>query len=294
MTMHQGWLEIRVDADPVVHDALSAYLFELGCTGVVTEEFQDRHVKAYLPLHNSPDDIRSQIEIFLRSLVEIFPDLQLPKLTLTQIENQDWNTQWRQFFHADRITPNLTIFPAWEAEPKSVDHHTIRIDPGPAFGTGQHPTTRMCLEAMEILDLPDTWTMLDVGTGSGILAIYAAIRNAKSITAIDIDPEALRWAERNIALNTMSGQIELSSSPVEKLKACYTLLTANLILGEILDLLPHFFRRLNPVGWLILSGILRDQVEVVKKALEANRFHSPETLYEDEWACIISRKGHGR
>ena len=292
-TEHPGWLEIRIEADPAVHDALSAFLFDLGCTGVVTETFQDHGVSAYLPGHNSPDDIRSRIEIFLRDLKDIFPDLQCPQLSLTRIDNQDWNANWRRFFHTDRITPNLTIVPAWEPVPESVVHHVIQIDPGPAFGTGRHPTTRMCLEALEKLDVPETWSMLDVGTGSGILAIYAAVLRAQPIMAVDTDPEALRWAGRNIDLNGMAEKIGLSDIPLERLDTRYTVLTANMILGEILELFPHFPRLLDAGGWLILSGILRDQVDAVKTVLHAYRFHDPKSLYQEEWACVVSRKDHG-
>lgn len=289
-TQHPGWLEIRIDADPAVHDAVSAFLFDLGCPGVVAESFEDQSIKAHLPHPAHPNDVRNRIETFLRNLEGIFPELPHPKLTLTRMENQDWDAKWRQFFHADRVTPNLTVSPAWEPVPESVVHPVIRMDPGPAFGTGQHPTTRMCLEAMERVELPDAWRMLDVGTGSGILAIYAAKLKARRIKAVDRDPEALRWAARNIELNGVREAIELSDTPIARLQARYTVLTANLIWGEMLELFPHFPRLLEPGGSLILSGILRDQVDVLKETLHTHRFHDPATRYQGEWACVVSRK----
>lgn len=136
-----GWLEISIHLPPVAHDPLSAFLFDLGCTGIVSEDFQDHTLKAYLPFQ----------------------------------EDRDWSRNWRRFFRSERVTLGVMIVPAWESLPPSFKGHVIRIDPGPAFGTGQHPTTRMCLEAMERLQISPSWTMLDVGTGSGILAIYGAI-----------------------------------------------------------------------------------------------------------------------
>ena len=286
------WLEICIDVDPIVHDSLSAFLFDLGCTGIASEESQDHVLKAYLPFQKNPEDITTLLNSFLRGLKNIFPALKPPKLAIFQIENQDWNRKWRQFFHADRVTSNLMILPAWEPVPFSLDHHLIRIDPGPAFGTGQHPTTRMCLKAMEKVHLPESWTMLDAGTGSGILAIYAAKLGAKRIVAIDIDPEALRWAEHNIELNALSGRIELFASFIEHLKGPFTILTANLILGDILKLLSRFSCLLGPAGWLILSGILREQVGEVTEILPAYGLQSPKTMVQKEWACIMSRKGH--
>ena len=133
-----------------------------------------------------------------------------------------------------------------------------------------------------------------MGTGSGILSTYGAKLGAGRILAIDRDPEAIRWAERNIELNSLSGTVELSATPLEQVKGKFSVLTANLILREIVDMLPHFHRLLEPEGYLIVSGILTDQVEKVKSALREYQFGGPETLFKNEWVCIISRKGSDR
>ncbi len=287
---HPGWLEICIDIDPVAHESVSTFLFDLGCTGIVSEDLQGHSLKAYLPFQKNPGHTRKRISVFLRKLNKIFPEIPSPELTLTETEDQDWNRNWRRFFHADRVTPNLMIVPAWEPMPDAIDGHVIRIDPGPAFGTGQHATTRMCLEAMEKIHFPKTWTMLDVGTGSGILATYGAKLGASRILAIDIDPEALRWAERNIQINDLSEFIDLSNTPLEQVKGTFSVLTANLILGQILKLFHRFSHLLQPGGWLILSGILEDQVEEVKGALNEYRFREIEILYQEDWACMIAKK----
>ncbi|UCF85747.1 MAG: 50S ribosomal protein L11 methyltransferase [Desulfobacteraceae bacterium] len=287
------WLEISIDIHPIAYESVSAFLFDLGCKGVVLEEFRIHDLKAYLPFRNNLDDTRKQIYKFLLKLKEIFPEVQSPKLTLAQIENQDWHSSWKRFFHADRITPKLLVIPAWEAMPEVTDGHVIRIDPGPAFGTGQHATTRMCLEAIERNPKAKLQAMLDVGTGSGILAIYGSVLGAKKIVAIDRDPEAIRWAERNIELNSLSGMIELSATPLDQIKGAFSVLTANLILGEILEIFPHFHRLLEPDGCLIVSGILRDQVEKVKEALYRHQFCKTRIIYQEEWACMIVRKTNG-
>ena len=288
-----GWLEISIDIHPIAHESVSAFLFDLGCTGVVLEEFGMQGLKAHLPFRNNLDDTRKRISNFLLKLKEIFPEVQSPKLTFTQIENHDWHSSWKRFFHADRITPKLLVIPAWEPMPDIKYGHVIRIDPGPAFGTGQHATTRMCLEAIEKNLKAKLQAMLDVGTGSGILAIYGAILGAKKIVAIDKDPEAIRWAERNIQLNNLSGMIELSATPLDQIKGTFPVLTANLILREILEISPHFPRLLEPEGCLIVSGILMDQVEKVKEALYRYQFCKIKIIYREEWACMIVRKIDG-
>ena len=294
-------MEISVEADPVAHEALCAFLFDLGCEGLVTEDFGETGVKGYLPLgqdlkgdislQENVADLGNRINIFLRNLRNIFPEIQPPKLHFQKIEHQDWNRSWRRFFHADQITPNLMIVPAWEPIPYAFKGVVIRMDPGPAFGSGQHPTTRMCLEAMEdTSSFESSWNMLDVGTGSGILAIYGAKLGAERIVALDLDPEAIRWAERNIALNHLSGAIELSTGPLEQWQDRFSLVVANLVLDPILVLFPHLLRVLEPGGRLILSGILRDQVNRVMARFADHDGHHVQVFFQEEWACLVARK----
>jgi ribosomal protein L11 methyltransferase len=284
------WLELSIEIDPVAHEALSAFLFDLGCEGIVSEDSPHHALKAYFSFQKGLEDIQNQINGFILKLEDIFPEVQSPKLIFNKIEDQDWNRQWRRFFRPDRVTKRLTVFPAWESIPKDYEDHVIRIEPGLAFGTGQHPTSRMCLEAMERVSLPASWTMLDVGTGSGILAIYGAKLGAIRVVALDVDPEAIRSAEENIRLNHLSGAIELSSVPLEKLKDHFSLLTANLTLGVILEHFPHLNRLLGPGGWLILSGLLIDQARDAKDSFLKYGISEYETLHQEDWACIVARK----
>jgi ribosomal protein L11 methyltransferase len=145
---------------------------------------------------------------------------------------------------------------------------------------------------MEQVSLPRSWTMLDVGTGSGILAMYGAKLGAKRVVALDVDPEAIRSAEGNIRLNQLSVAIELSSVALDELKDRFSLLTANLNLGVILQLFPHFSRLVDPGGWLILSGLLIDQARDVQDCLPQYGFSEYEALHQAEWACMIARKRH--
>jgi ribosomal protein L11 methyltransferase len=150
----------------------------------------------------------------------------------------------------------------------------------------------MCLEAMEKIVPAESWSLLDVGTGSGILAMYGAMLGAKRIIAIDTDPEALRWAKQNIELNGLTGCIEFSSIPIEKLEDPCSVVVANLILGEILDIFPNFPRLLNPGGLLILSGLLEDQVEQIKGLLDSYGLCEHDILFQEEWACVIAKKSN--
>jgi ribosomal protein L11 methyltransferase len=285
-----AWLEISLQADPVLHEPLSTYLFDLGCTGVVSEDFQDRNLRGYLPFEQDMEEVRDRMVLYLQNLKEIFPDIPAPTLRISKMDNQDWALNWRRFFRPVQVTPGLLILPAWERIPETDVVHIIRMDPGPASGTGQHPTTRMCLEAMERVSPRRPWTLLDVGTGSGILAIYGIQLGAKQVVAVDTDPEAIRWAGQNIRLNHAAEAIRLSQEPVEQMREKFSLICANLILGEILRLMPSLSRLVEAGGWLILSGILENQVREVTASLSKNGLEIHETLHQEEWTCVIAVK----
>jgi ribosomal protein L11 methyltransferase len=281
------WLKISLGIDAVAHEAVSAFFFDLGCPGLVSQDFQDFTIQAYLPSRGDTKEVRNRIEDFLVTLHEIFPEISPPKLTLSTLPGHDWSLTWRQVFHPERVTPRLWVVPAWESHMVREGFHVIRMEPGPAFGTGRHPTTRMCLKAMERVPLPKRWTMLDVGTGSGILAMYGAIMGACKVLGIDLDQEALRWAERNVDLNLLSPNIRLSPEPIVEISDQFTLVTANLVLDTILSLMPQFYRTVEPSGWLILSGILGDQTEEAYKSAAAHGFLEEDMLLEEEWACLV-------
>jgi len=286
---HPGWIEISIQIDPVAFEALSDFLFDLGCEGIVTEDFGEMIIRAYLPFRGNIEDSRSRIEFFLHELKNIFPEITTFGFNINRIENQDWNLTWRKFFHSDQVTENLLILPEWEPVPDLTDTHILRIDPGPAFGTGQHPTTRMCLKAMEQIPRPRNWKLLDIGTGSGILAIYGIMLGAETVTAIDIDTEALRWAGRNIELNCISDEIILSAKPLEKWEEKFPIITANLILSTIKELCPHFTKVMINNGYLVLSGILTEQVKEVESAIAEYGLFIESSLLQEDWVCLVTR-----
>ncbi len=288
---NSGWLEITIDIDPSAKEAVSDFLMGLGCDGVVSEDFENGLMKAYLPSDtNDPDAVRNSLVTFFNNLKEPFPDIADPVLDIKEMANQDWGTSWRSFFYLEKITDNLMILPAWEKMPDPVKCHVIRIDPGTAFGTGKHETTRMCLKAIED-NVPDKpWTMLDVGTGSGILSVYGAMLGAQEITAIDNDPEAIIWAERNVSLNDLPVKIDLSTTPLDRIDKKYDLIVANIIMNTILELNPLFPVRLAPDGILILSGILTGQTDRIVEDLKRHGLTKTGETVMGEWACLIVKK----
>jgi ribosomal protein L11 methyltransferase len=289
-TEHPGWIEIYIEVDPVAQEAVSAFVFDLGCKGVVLGEKQPFFLRAYLPVTERFEELRSRLEAFLRGLKEFFPEAAEPSLRFSKIQDEDWGLTWRRHFHVERITERLTVAPVWEPVPQAPGGIVIQMDPGPAFGTGAHPTTRMCLESIERFDSPGSWTMLDVGTGSGILAIHAVKLGAARVLAIDTDPEALRWARQNIDLNHCSVFIELSSKPVRELSSVFTILVANLTRDALLEMLPDFRRLLDKGGIMVLSGLLQEQVQEVTKPLGLLGLKEIQVVTQAEWACITAKR----
>jgi ribosomal protein L11 methyltransferase len=283
-----AWLKVSILIHPVALEALSAFLFDMGCTGVVSKDFEDDALTAYLPFEDNLEEVRARLDLFLQDLESIFPEVSSPELSLEPMADQDWSVNWRRFFGTEQVTPRLTVVPAWETPPELDEGLVVRIDPGPAFGTGRHATTRMCLEAMELACPSAPWSLLDVGTGSGILAIYGALLGASRIKAIDIDPDAIRWAERNIELNHAAKSIELSTEPLGVLKETFSVVAANLILGEIVSLFPHFPPLLKPGGTLILSGLLIEQEGQVQGLIKEHGLGEVRILREGEWSCLVA------
>ncbi|HJV34593.1 50S ribosomal protein L11 methyltransferase, partial [Geomonas sp.] len=211
---------------------------------------------------------------------------------ITVIRTEDWANNWKVHFKPVRIGQRLVIKPTWEEYQKQAADLVIEIDPGMAFGTGAHPTTRMCLESMERIcfeacggKLPRR--LLDVGTGSGVLSIAGALMGAEEIVAIDIDPEAVRVTEENLALNKITS-VATSTTPLEKIEGEFGVVVANILAEELVRLAPELIATVAPGGWLILSGILTEKEEFVRAGFpELSLVENPR---DAEWSCLTLRK----
>ncbi len=282
------WIEIVVRSDPDTHETVSDFLVEgLGCEGVLFDA-SGKALKAYVPGGTAVDPLRSRIESFLSALAAGFPHRGKPSYRLSRIQDQDWGTAWRKHFRPEQVTPGLLVLPAWESPPRDLRGRLLRMDPGPAFGTGNHPTTRMCLQALEDLSPDGGWSLLDVGTGSGILAMYGALLGAAPVEAVDVDEEALRWAAWNLELNGLTRAVRLSGTPLQGWERTFFVVTANLELKTIQGLIPGFSRVVAAGGTLVLSGLLRTQVPRVTPDLARSGFRLVREMRAEEWSCVLA------
>jgi ribosomal protein L11 methyltransferase len=208
----------------------------------------------------------------------------------TIVAPADWAEAWKRFWHIDAVTDRLTIVPAWEAySPKSPDEIVLTLDPGMAFGTGQHATTRLMLQALERLaDQRGGFAsdnILDIGTGSGILAIYVAKRGSRDVKALDIDPVAIDITEQEAARNQV--QLEVSDTPLNALcQTQYRVILANILAHVVIDLLPDIALRSQPGGVLLASGITEAQAPDVITAMTQAGFTHVRTDTQSHWVVI--------
>lgn len=207
------------------------------------------------------------------------------------VEEKDWAESWKQHWHPTPVTDKLTICPTWEAyTPKSEDEILIRLDPECAFGTGTHETTQLMLKALEQLaqqsDLSQV-NLLDVGTGSGILAIYAAKQGCKDIRGVDNDPLAVQTARKNAELNGVGPSIEFTDTPLDELcQTRYDVILANIIAPVILELFPEILIRLNPGGHFFASGLIESSVASVEAAMHNAEFTNIQRQQQGDWFAL--------
>lgn len=207
-----------------------------------------------------------------------------------RIKEEDWANNWKKYFKPIEIGKRITIKPTWENYDNKDDRVVVEIDPSMSFGSGQHETTRLCMALLEDYVDKDT-KMLDVGTGSGILAIEALLLGAKEVTAVDIDPLSVRVAEENAILNGVRERIEIKQSDLSNgILGKYNLITANIVADIIIRLLDDIDRIITADGIFIASGVIDIREEDVIRELKAKNFEIIETKYERGWVALAARK----
>lgn len=212
------------------------------------------------------------------------------KLCVRTVDDNDWKDNWKEYFKPVKITDRIVIKPSWEDYEKQEGEIVIEIDPGAAFGTGKHPTTTMCIKALEKYIRTGESTVLDVGCGSGILSIAAGLLGARDVLGIDIDPLAVIVSKENAAFNKLEDRINIVEGDLTKgvdYKA--DIVVANLMADLVVILAKDVRRHLNPGGLYVSSGILAEKKEEVAAKIREAGFEIVEIYEEDEWVCIVAR-----
>ncbi len=209
--------------------------------------------------------------------------------SIVGVNEEDWANNWKQYYHTQRIGKRIVVTPSWEEYTPSGDDVQMRLDPGMAFGTGTHDTTRLCLELLEEVVTPET-RILDVGTGSGILSVGGVLLGAPSALGVDIDPVAVKVANENAEINEVQGKTEFVCGDLtDKVHGKFEIVTANIVADVIIRLLSTVKNYLLKGGVLIVSGIIDTRADEVENACHEAGFTTEKRLEHGGWVAIKLR-----
>ncbi|CEG23007.1 Ribosomal protein L11 methyltransferase [Planococcus massiliensis] len=309
------WSELSIHTTNEAIEAVSNIMHEAGASGVVIEDSDDLTkeradefgeiwsldpvdfpsegviLKAYLPVNSFLGETVEAIKLAINNLVKFDINLGANVVTISEVNEEEWATAWKKYYHPVKISKRFTIVPTWETyEPVSSDELIIELDPGMAFGTGTHPTTVMSLQALEKTVKPGN-RVIDVGTGSGVLAIGAALLDAKEVHALDLDDVAVTAARINVKLNKVQNKIKVvHGNLLDTIDEPGDVVVANILAEIIMSFTDDAFQAVKPGGIYITSGIISAKKNDVKDALEASGFIVEDVMMMEDWVTIISKK----
>lgn len=309
------WSELSIHTTNEAIESISNILHEAGASGVVIEDSEDLTkdredvfgeiysldpedfpaegviLKAYLPVNSFLGEAVEGIKLAINNLAEFNINVGRNVVTISEVNEEDWATSWKKYYHPVKISKRFTIVPTWETyHPVSSDELIIELDPGMAFGTGTHPTTVMSLQALEKHVERDN-TVIDVGTGSGVLAIGAALLEAASVRALDLDEIAVKAAGLNVKLNKVQDRVDVfHGNLLDAIDNPADVVVANILAEIIMSFTNDAFQAVKPGGIYITSGIIAQKKNDVKQALETSGFAIEDIMMMEDWVTIISKK----
>ncbi|KAB2338985.1 50S ribosomal protein L11 methyltransferase [Cytobacillus depressus] len=309
------WSEISIHTTNEAVEPISNILHEAGASGVVIEdplelikERKDQFgeiyqlnpldypeegviVKAYLPINSFLAETIDGIKEEINNLLLYNIDIGKNDISISEVNEEEWATAWKKYYHPVKISERFTIVPTWEEyTPVSSDELIIELDPGMAFGTGTHPTTVMCIQALErTVNKGDQ--IVDVGTGSGVLSIAAAMLGAEKVTALDLDEVAVNSARQNIELNKVHDVVTVAQNNLlDGISEKADIVVANILAEVILRFTDDVASVVKKDGFFIASGIILQKKQDVKDAMIAAGFQIEETIQMEDWVAIIGKR----
>ncbi|WP_203333058.1 50S ribosomal protein L11 methyltransferase [Planococcus beigongshangi] len=309
------WSELSIHTTNEAIESISNILHEAGASGVVIEDSEDLLkeredefgeiwslspndfpkdgviLKAYLPVNSFLGETVEAVKLAVNNLVEFGIDIGSNIVTISEVDEEEWATAWKKYYHPVKISQRFTIVPTWETyNPVSSDELIIELDPGMAFGTGTHPTTVMSLQALE-KNVIEGQRIIDIGTGSGVLAIGSALLGAKEVHALDLDDIAVKAARMNVELNKVQDTVTVvGGNLVDSIDEPGDVVVANILAEIIISFTDDAFSVVKPGGIYITSGIIAAKKNDVRHALEESGFVIEEVMMMEDWVTIISKK----
>jgi len=311
--MDQDWIEVTVLTSSEATEAVAGFLYNCDVEGVSIEDVADVEfkkenlgfadfinesvltieegamVKGYFKDSENFMNTLNYIKESVDKLGEFGFDKGEGIVTYHKVNEDDWANNWKQYYKPAKVGEHIVVKPTWEDYEEKPGEVVVELDPGMAFGTGTHETTRMCIKALEKKVKKDT-TVFDIGTGSGILSIAAAKLGAKHVVGVDLDPVAVESAKKNLEFNKVNNIEILYGDLMEVVEGKANIVVAN-ILADIIMFLSEGVRAfIEDEGYFIASGILNTQRDKVADKLKALDFIIEEVMEDGEWICIIAKK----
>jgi len=293
-----NWALIRLVTHTDAVEAMTHHLSELGALGVSVRQEEGEiggtrvAVNGFYPMDDSVGEHVIQAREKLNELREYGLNTEPGHVALEAIENDDWETGWQSHFPPRRFGDRLRITPSWTPIPDDAPEAVVLLDPGMAFGTGGHPSTQLCLDALIDVD-PTGMAVADIGVGSGILSIAALKLGAVSIRGVDTDERVVPIARENAERNGVDDCMDLSVGDVTQVEGRYDLLLMNILAEVIVPALPDVAPRVARGGTAIFAGIADHEAERVENALRAGRWDIKDTKSAEGWTAFVVQYAGG-
>ncbi len=287
------WLAVTLSIPTEFEEALSNFLMEQGAAGIeeTVEAMPLQRLTAYVPQDGQEKGFLVTLRRYLKSLRKIYPEKFRYQMETVSIPEKDWGENWKEYFKPVQVTPRILVKPPWSRVRPKTGQIPIEINPGMAFGTGTHATTKLAIRALEERLQKKDLSVLDLGTGSGILAIVAAKLGAKGVWAVDLDPLSVEAATENTERNHISEGVRILKGTLGHVRKRVDVIVANIDFKVLHRMRWPLLRHLHRWGFLILSGILaRDEDRIRRQYLETKSLQLVKVTHEDEWVCLVFRK----
>ena len=287
------WLLISLYVPGASIEAVSNFLMEQGATGIEENEEGQKgeRLKAYFLRDGREGGVLRALRRYLKSLQAIQPGISQTKIETITIPEQDWGEKWKKFFKPFRVTSRVVVKPPWSSFQPKKNKVSIIINPGMAFGTGTHSTTKLCIRALEGELRKKGLSVLDVGTGSGILSILAGRMGAGEVLGVDTDEVAVEVARENVKQNRVSDLVKVRKGSIGHVRKQFDVVVANIDFKGLRRMRQPLLRHLKRKGLLVLSGVLKgEEVRLRQYYIETGHLRWAQSAREGEWVCLSFRK----